>query len=82
MATNSGKQILIQRKHEKKDIETYQKVLNSNDFKGMALLLTVMTFSGSTAVCERGFSCMDSQQKDFHTRLPEKNIKRYYAFIN
>lgn len=47
------RQIVLQRKHVKKDIEIYQE--NSDGVKGIVLLLTIMiTISGSMAVCKQG----------------------------
>ena len=69
-------QIVLQRKHKKKYIETYQEILkeNSEDAKGiMALLLSkMMTSSGSKRTCNQGFSCMNSQKIDLRTWTAEK----------
>lgn len=68
-------QIVLQRKHKKKYIEIYQEILkeNSEDAKGMALLLTkMMTSSGSKRTCNQGFSCMNSQKIDLRTWTAEK----------
>ena len=51
----SFQQIALQRKHGKKNIETYQKILkeNSDDIKQRTLLLTIMmTISGSVGACQ------------------------------
>ena len=71
------RQRVLQRKEGKKDIEIYQEILKENldDVKGMAVLLTIMlTISSSTAACERGFSCMNSQKTDLRTRLAEESL--------
>ena len=66
------RQIVLQRKHVKKDKEIHQE--NSDDIKGMALLLTaMMTLSGSTAACEQGFSCTNLQKKTFVRDLQKKH---------
>ena len=43
---------------------------SDDDFNGMHVLLQIMmTFSASTAACERGFSCMNKQKTTLRTTL-------------
>ena len=68
-------QVVLQRKHKKQYIEISQEILkeNSDDAKGMALLLTkMMASSGSKPTCNQGFSFMNSQKIDLRTWTAEK----------
>ena len=46
-----------------------------DDFNGMHVLLQIMmTFSASTAACERGFSCMNKQKITLRTALSYSSL--------
>ena len=48
---------------------------SDDDFNGMHVLLQIMmTFSASTAACERGFSCMSKQKTTLRTTLSHSSL--------
>ena len=48
---------------------------NDDDIKGMLLMLELMmTFSGSTAACERGFSSMNWQKTNLRTTMAHETL--------
>lgn len=58
-------------------IDVFSDILleNDDDFSGVNLLLQIMmTFSASTAACERGFSCMNKQKTTLRTTLSHSSL--------